>query len=47
VPEAGAFRPADHMFDHWLAGNIGQRLSRQAGSGHSGRDQDQNVASHG
>ena len=30
-----------HMHDHRAAGDVGQRLARQAGRGHAGRDQDE------
>ena len=40
-PAASARR--QHMHDHRLAGDIGQRLAGQPGRGHAGRDQDDGV----
>jgi hypothetical protein len=39
--KAGLGGAAGDMDDHRRAGDVGQRLARQAGRGHAGRDQDQ------
>ena len=39
-PTPASHGPAPDMDDHRLAGDVGQRLARQAGRGHAGRDED-------
>ena len=39
-PEPGLGAAAGDLHDHRRAGNVGQRLARQAGRGHAGRDED-------
>ena len=39
--EAGLGGALGHMDDHRPAGDVGQRLARQAGGGHAGRDEEQ------
>ena len=43
LADLGGLRAAQHMHDHRLAGDIGQRLAGQPGRGHAGRDQDDGV----
>ena len=42
--DAGGLRAAQHVHDHRLAGDIGERLARQPGRGHAGRDEDEDVS---
>ena len=41
--DGGGFRPPQHMRDHRLAGNVGERFARQPGRGHAGRDEDEHI----
>ena len=41
--DARFLRSPPNMDDHRLAANVGQRLSRQAGRGHAGRNKDDGI----
>ena len=43
-PMPAASRAPQHVHDHRLAGDVGERLAGQPGRGHAGRDEDQDVA---
>ena len=42
-PILGGFGAAQHVDDHRQAGDVHQRLARQAGSGHAGGNQHQSA----
>ena len=41
--DACGLRPAQHVHNHRLSGDIGERLARQSGRGHAGGDQDEDI----
>ena len=41
APDAGLLGAAQHMHDHRLAGDLGQRLAGQPARRHAGRNEDQ------
>ena len=41
--DRGRLGPAQHVHDHRLPGDVGERLARQPGRGHAGGNQDENI----
>ena len=42
--DGGGFGAPQHMHDHRLAGDVGERFARQAGRGHAGGNDNKNVS---